>query len=158
MIDDAVDAIGRRRSASGCIADVDDMNMLYKTLKIAVSRSSNELTIFHCSFQIDLTIRLYPLVSFGTAAWHGRGVVAAWSLGFGGGLGGSIGASRFATAIDDRFVGQYVTIGFYVNREDGMIVIPGREIVQSIPNKNVNDGSKTKLHTFTHTLPHANND
>ncbi|CAI8012105.1 hypothetical protein GBAR_LOCUS7768 [Geodia barretti] len=152
MIDDAVDAIGRTRSASGCIADVDDMSMLYKTLKIAVSRQSNERTICHCSFQMDLTIRLYPLVLFGTAAWFACGVVPAWSLGFGGGLGGPIGAAVLAAAMD-RFVGQYATRGFDVNR-DGMIVIPGIEILQSIPSKNVDDGSKKKLHTFIHTLPH----
>ena len=149
MIDGAVDAIGRRHSSSGCIADVDDMSMLYKTLKIAVSRQSNELTICHCSFQMDSTIRLYPLVLFGTAAWFACGVVPAWSLGFGGGL---CAPGVLATGMD-RFVGQYATIGLHVNR-DRMIVIPDREILQSILSKNVDDGSKTKLYTFTHTLPH----
>lgn len=145
MVDDAVDAIGHRHSPSGCIADFDDMSMLYKTLTITPFRKSEELLICHCSLQTDLTIRLYPLVSRGTD-WFGRGFMIIWSLGFGGGLAGPIGAAVLASGMD-RFFGQYLIRGIEVNHE-GMIIIPTREIIQSIPNKNVEEGSQRKQYMF----------
>ena len=128
------------------------MNMLYTTLKITIIRPSEQFLVCHCSFQTDLNIRIYPILQrdSGWFDWFGRGFIFVWGVTAGASVGGPVGAA-IGGAVMDKFFGQHWGPGGskYVAR-DRMVTITAREVLQSIPNKGINDGSK-KLYTF---VPH----
>ncbi|CAI8012103.1 hypothetical protein GBAR_LOCUS7767 [Geodia barretti] len=151
MIDDTTTTISSGRFPSGCIIDVDDMNMLYSTLKIT-PQPSEKFLICHCSFQTDLTIRIYPLVSPGPGWFErfGRGYVFVWGAAFGAGIGGPIGAAIGGVVMDKLF-GQHLGEGSYVDRS-AMVTITARELSQAIPNKGIDDKKTKKVYTFVPNL------